>query len=115
MSPLLQRSLLSSPTEAKEAFALFDKRGAGTIPKSSLGDVLRALGQNPTQKEVADLASQAGQDSEFSRCWTEREELMSEEQLTTTRSCPSCTDREGSSLLGLLVRVSLSVDRKSVV
>ncbi|GAA6010709.1 hypothetical protein JCM10207_005807 [Rhodosporidiobolus poonsookiae] len=46
--------------EAKEAFALFDKRGAGTIPAASLGDVLRALGQNPTQKEVADLAGSVG-------------------------------------------------------
>lgn len=62
--PSLQTLTPLPPTEAKEAFALFDKRGAGTIPKSSLGDVLRALGQNPTQKEVADLASQAGQDSE---------------------------------------------------
>ncbi|BGP25586.1 myosin II light chain [Rhodotorula toruloides] len=46
--------------QAKEAFALFDKRGAGTIPASSLGDILRALGQNPTQKEVADLAQSVG-------------------------------------------------------
>ncbi|GAA5996154.1 hypothetical protein JCM11641_000809, partial [Rhodosporidiobolus odoratus] len=45
---------------AKEAFALFDKRGAGTIVSSSLGDVLRALGQNPTQKEVHDLAGGVG-------------------------------------------------------
>ncbi|GAA5893544.1 hypothetical protein JCM5296_007485 [Sporobolomyces johnsonii] len=51
--------------EAKEAFALFDKRGAGTIPPSSLGDVLRALGQNPTQKEVQDLANQVGGDIDF--------------------------------------------------
>ncbi|GAA5944790.1 hypothetical protein JCM21900_000252 [Sporobolomyces salmonicolor] len=51
--------------EAKEAFALFDKRGAGTIPAASLGDVLRALGQNPTQKEVQDLANQVGGDIDF--------------------------------------------------
>lgn len=51
--------------EAKEAFALFDKRGAGAIPSQSLGDVLRALGQNPTQNQVAELAqSVGGQDSE---------------------------------------------------
>lgn len=52
--------------EAKEAFALFDKRGAGAIPSQSLGDVLRALGQNPTQNQVAELAqSVGGQDSEL--------------------------------------------------
>lgn len=50
--------------EAKEAFALFDKRGAGKIPQESLGDVLRALGQNPTQAEVAQLAASAGPESE---------------------------------------------------
>ncbi|GAA5832546.1 hypothetical protein JCM11251_001364 [Rhodosporidiobolus azoricus] len=52
---------MSAPdAEAKEAFALFDKRGAGTIPSASLGDVLRALGQNPTQREVQDLAGGVG-------------------------------------------------------
>ncbi|ORY69137.1 putative myosin regulatory light chain cdc4 [Leucosporidium creatinivorum] len=51
-------------SEAKEAFALFDKRGAGSIPQSSLGDVLRALGQNPTQAEVASLAPQ-GSDIDY--------------------------------------------------
>ncbi|GAA5999681.1 uncharacterized protein JCM10292_003694 [Rhodotorula paludigena] len=58
---------MSAPdAEAKEAFALFDKRGAGTIPKQSLGDVLRALGQNPTQKDVADLAAQVdGSDIDY--------------------------------------------------
>ncbi|KAL8278637.1 hypothetical protein RQP46_008929 [Phenoliferia psychrophenolica] len=56
---------MSNDAEAKEAFALFDKRGAGTIPQESLGDVLRALGQNPTQKEVAELASQTGRDIDY--------------------------------------------------
>jgi calmodulin len=52
--------------EAKEAFALFDKRGAQSIPQESLGDVLRALGQNPTQKQVAELAATTGPQSEHS-------------------------------------------------
>merc|ERR1711939_206079 len=51
--------------EAQEAFALFDKKGTGTIPQSSLGDVLRALGQNPTQREVAELASNAGPEIDY--------------------------------------------------
>ncbi|GAA5901923.1 hypothetical protein JCM8208_006640 [Rhodotorula glutinis] len=54
-----------SADEAKEAFALFDKRGAGAIPQSSLGDVLRALGQNPTQKDVHDLASRCQGDIDY--------------------------------------------------
>ncbi|SCV74992.1 BQ2448_8021 [Microbotryum intermedium] len=64
---------MSHDAEAKEAFALFDKRGAGSIPASSLGDVLRALGQNPTQKHVTELAAQAGnKDSQFSLGFAER-------------------------------------------
>ena len=47
------------PTEYKEAFALFDKKGTGAIPREVLGDLLRALGQNPTQAEVADIVSKA--------------------------------------------------------
>lgn len=46
-------------TEYKEAFALFDKKGTGAIPREVLGDLLRALGQNPTQAEVADIVSKA--------------------------------------------------------
>jgi len=57
----------SQDAEIREAFALFDKRGTGSIPRESLGDVLRALGQNPTQAEVAELASSSPKDSELRR------------------------------------------------
>lgn len=39
-------------SEFQEAFTLFDNRGDGKISVSQLGDVLRALGQNPTEAEV---------------------------------------------------------------
>ncbi|PWN35530.1 putative myosin regulatory light chain cdc4, partial [Meira miltonrushii] len=51
--------------EYKEAFALFDKKGTGHIARESLGDLLRALGQNPTQAEVAELAASAPKDIDF--------------------------------------------------
>ncbi|KAI9136724.1 essential light chain for Myo1p, light chain for Myo2p [Paraphysoderma sedebokerense] len=41
--------------EYKEIFSLFDKRGNGTIEPEALGDVLRAVGQNPTQAQIRDL------------------------------------------------------------
>ncbi|KAJ1723618.1 myosin II light chain [Coemansia erecta] len=41
--------------EFKEAFGLFDRTGGGTIPSSSLGTLLRALGQNPTEADVHEL------------------------------------------------------------
>lgn len=34
---------------------MFDKKGNGQIPQESLGDMLRAVGQNPTLAEIRDL------------------------------------------------------------
>lgn len=48
--------------EYKEAFALFDRRGTGAIQRESLGDLLRALGQNPTQAEVSEIVASAPRD-----------------------------------------------------
>lgn len=48
-----------SRPEYKEAFALFDKKGSGAVPRETLGDLLRALGQNPTQAEVAEIVATA--------------------------------------------------------
>lgn len=39
----------------QEAFMLFDTKGDGMIPASQVGEVLRALGQNPTEAEVRRL------------------------------------------------------------
>ena len=42
--------------EFHEAFLLYDNRGDGKIPAALIGDVIRALGQNPTETEVKKLA-----------------------------------------------------------
>lgn len=42
----------------QEAFNLFDNRGDGKINVSQLGDVLRALGQNPTEADVIKYSGQ---------------------------------------------------------
>ena len=47
---------------AERGFALFDKKGTGAVPREVLGDLLRALGQNPTQAEVADIIAGAPKD-----------------------------------------------------
>jgi Ca2+-binding EF-hand superfamily protein len=52
-------------TNYKEAFALFDKRGAGRVKLQDLGDLLRACGQNPTLAEIAELEKSAGGDCMF--------------------------------------------------
>ncbi|KAJ2078298.1 myosin II light chain [Coemansia sp. RSA 988] len=43
--------------EFKEAFVLFDRRGNGEVPLPSVGTLLRALGQNPTEAEVQKITS----------------------------------------------------------
>lgn len=52
-------------TNYKEAFALFDKRGTGRVALESLGDLLRACGQNPTLAEIAELEKNVGGDCKF--------------------------------------------------
>lgn len=49
-------------TNYKEAFALFDKRGNQRVAMESLGDLLRACGQNPTLSEIRDLEKNIGAD-----------------------------------------------------
>ncbi|KAL9577167.1 MAG: hypothetical protein Q9212_006542 [Teloschistes hypoglaucus] len=51
-------------TNYKEAFALFDKRGNGRVALASLGDLLRACGQNPTLAEISELEKSVGGDCE---------------------------------------------------
>ena len=48
--------------EFKEAFALFDKDGDGTITTKELGTVMRSLGQNPTEAELQDMVNEVDAD-----------------------------------------------------
>jgi len=48
--------------EFKEAFSLFDKDGDGTITTKELGTVMRSLGQNPTEVELADMINEVDAD-----------------------------------------------------
>lgn len=44
--------------EYKEAFALFDKTGSGTISSRELGNLMKSLGQSPTEAELRDLVNE---------------------------------------------------------
>uniref|UniRef100_A0A8C3XK15 Myosin light chain 6B n=1 Tax=Chelydra serpentina TaxID=8475 RepID=A0A8C3XK15_CHESE len=52
------------PPDYKEAFQLFDRVGDGKIQLSQCGDVLRALGQNPTNAEVMKVLGHPKPDGE---------------------------------------------------
>uniref|UniRef100_A0A8C4T403 EF-hand domain-containing protein n=2 Tax=Erpetoichthys calabaricus TaxID=27687 RepID=A0A8C4T403_ERPCA len=75
--------------EFREAFALFDKDGDGTITSKELGTVMRALGQNPSEAELQDMINEVDADSngivdftEFLTLMVKRiKELDSEEEI----------------------------------
>ncbi|ELU13700.1 hypothetical protein CAPTEDRAFT_169155 [Capitella teleta] len=48
--------------EFKEAFALFDKDGDGTITLHELDSVMRGLGQNPTREELTQMIAEVDSD-----------------------------------------------------
>ena len=48
--------------ECKEVFELFDKDKDGAITTKELGDVMRALGANPTQNELQKMINEVDQD-----------------------------------------------------
>ncbi|KAI9221842.1 hypothetical protein BC828DRAFT_346723 [Blastocladiella britannica] len=39
----------------KEIFSLFDRRGTGVVEADQVGDLLRAIGANPTEAQVAEI------------------------------------------------------------
>ena len=45
-------TLEEKETEYREAFAMFDKNGDGTITITELGSVMKSLGNNPTDTEL---------------------------------------------------------------
>merc|ERR1712124_58987 len=46
----------------RKNFNLFDKKRTGSIPLSDMGTVLRSLGQNPTEAELAALVEEVDKD-----------------------------------------------------
>ncbi len=45
-------------SEFGEAFALFDKNGDGVITTKELGEVMRTLGENPTETELIQIINE---------------------------------------------------------
>ncbi|KAL5271754.1 hypothetical protein ACHWQZ_G000080 [Mnemiopsis leidyi] len=64
-------------TEFREAFAMFDKDGDGSISVAELGHVMRSLGQNPTDHELTEMIREADDDNNGSVDFEEFLLLMS--------------------------------------
>ncbi|XP_064626474.1 neo-calmodulin-like [Lineus longissimus] len=85
----------------KEAFALFDKDGNGHICSKELGEMMRCIGKNPTEREVKDLIREADADgngtidfNEFVAMVEEHWQLLdSEEEII---ACFKYFDRNGN-------------------
>lgn len=41
---------------------MFDKDGDGTVSTEELGEVMRSMGQNPTEKELMDMIAEVDVD-----------------------------------------------------
>ena len=63
----VQRTIFSPHfPEYRDAFALFDKRGDNKIDSDQFGDVIRALGLNPTEAEVKKIRQEVDPNGEWS-------------------------------------------------
>ena len=60
----------------KDAFALFDKDGNGTVDAEELGTVLRSLGQNPTEVELQAMIDEVDEDGSGAIDFEEFIEMM---------------------------------------
>ncbi len=55
-----QMAVQPSEQQLKDAFALFDQTGDGTIATQQLGECLRVMGFAPTEKEIEDFIQSVG-------------------------------------------------------
>jgi len=53
---------MATNEQIEECFTLFDAKKQGFLEREQLGTVLRALGKNPTEKELKEIATEVGND-----------------------------------------------------
>ena len=66
--------------EFKDAFAIFDKDGGGSITTQELGDVMKSLGQKPTNAELETMVREIDADGNGEIDFPEFLTMMSEDE-----------------------------------
>eukprot|EP01080_Neovahlkampfia_damariscottae_P000227 gene227-4473_t len=67
--------------EMNEAFSLFDKDGDGTISSNEIGIVMKALGENPTDDQIANCLSEMETTEDGSLAYEEYERIMTTKKI----------------------------------
>jgi len=85
----------------RDVFALFDKDSSGTITAQELGDIMRSLGQNPSDGELQDMINEVDIDSSGSIDFEEFLKMMSttvqaQDFAHETRAAFDVFDKDGS-------------------
>ncbi len=64
MGPLYSYTHTHTHVDIHDAFALFDKRGDNKIDATQIGDIMRALGLNPTEAELKKIVKEVDPNGE---------------------------------------------------
>ncbi|KIY01224.1 uncharacterized protein Z520_02776 [Fonsecaea multimorphosa CBS 102226] len=63
MTPVTHKQMSEEEVQAyQDVFALFDKDGSGTITAQELGEIMKSLGQNPSDSELQDMINEVDVD-----------------------------------------------------
>ncbi|EXJ84667.1 calmodulin [Capronia epimyces CBS 606.96] len=85
----------------RDVFALFDKDNSGTITDEELGEIMRSLGQNPSDSELQDMINEVDIDHSGSIDFEEFLKMMSttvkaQDFAHETRAAFDVFDKDGS-------------------